>query len=68
MHGSSFQTRSCVRQTVPVQLIMGIITSRCRGFRLFAAGTMLTLSWTGGLLVHLLLTVALHVMLRTVTG
>ncbi len=47
---------------------MGIITSRCRGFRLFAAGTMLTLSWTGGLLVHLLLTVALHVMLRTVTG
>lgn len=49
-------------------LAIAVLLSRRCGSHLFAAGVLRTLGWTFGQLLHLLLTVSLHFMLRTITN
>lgn len=54
--------------TPPIVLLITVLLGRRHGSRLFAAGVMLILGWTGGLLLHGLLAVAVRVMLRGATS
>ncbi|WP_143342084.1 hypothetical protein [Deinococcus indicus] len=52
----------------PIVLLITVLLGRRRSSRLFAAGIMLIPSWTGGLLLHGLVAVAVRVLLRGATS